>query len=78
MSVQTSSFPVQRKMKNLFDVRLSPTKHVHYQLSPEELITDTLSRGEGVLSNTGALVIHTGEFTGRSPKDRFIVKDETS
>ena len=29
----------------------------------------------GIFSNTGALAIDTGEFTGRSPKDRFIVKD---
>ena len=68
----------ERKMKNLFDDRLHPTEHVHYQLSPEELIADTLSMGGGALNNTGALVINTGEFTGRSPKDRFIVKDETT
>jgi phosphoenolpyruvate carboxykinase (ATP) len=49
---------------------------VHYQLSPEELVDHTLRRGEGVLSDTGALLIQTGEFTGRSPKDRFIVKDD--
>ncbi|MES1161112.1 MAG: phosphoenolpyruvate carboxykinase (ATP), partial [Bacteroidota bacterium] len=52
------------------------TDSIHYQLSPEELVRDSLRRKEGVLSDTGALVIRTGEFTGRSPKDRFIVKDE--
>lgn len=49
---------------------------IHYQLPPDELIQDCLRRKEGVLNDTGALVVRTGEFTGRSPKDRFIVKDE--
>jgi phosphoenolpyruvate carboxykinase (ATP) len=49
---------------------------VHHQLSPEELIQDTLRLEQGVLNDTGALVINTGEFTGRSPKDKFIVTDE--
>jgi phosphoenolpyruvate carboxykinase (ATP) len=48
---------------------------VHYQLSVEELIAQTINRKEGTLSNTGALVINTGEFTGRSPADKFIVRD---
>lgn len=48
---------------------------VRYQLSPEELVQDTLRIGDGELNDTGALVINTGEFTGRSPKDKFIVKD---
>ena len=52
------------------------TENIHYQLSPEELVQDTLRMGEGVLNDTGALVISTGEFTGRSPKDKFTVKDE--
>ncbi len=55
---------------------LSLKNKIHYQLSPEELVQDTLRMGEGVLSDTGALVINTGEFTGRSPKDKFIVKDD--
>ena len=49
--------------------------NIHYQLSPEELMEDSIAMGEGMLSNTGALVVNTGEFTGRSPKDKFIVKD---
>ena len=49
---------------------------VHYQLSPEELQKKTIALGQGVESSFGALAVNTGEFTGRSPKDRFIVKDE--
>lgn len=48
---------------------------VRYQLSPDELHNITLSKGQGTESNTGALAINTGTFTGRSPEDRFIVKD---
>ncbi|WP_298556485.1 phosphoenolpyruvate carboxykinase (ATP) [uncultured Algibacter sp.] len=48
---------------------------VNYQLSPDELHDISVSKGLGVESSSGALAINTGEFTGRSPKDRFIVKD---
>ena len=54
---------------------LITSQNIYYQLPPEELINQSLEKGEGVLSDNGALVINTGEFTGRSPKDRFIVKD---
>lgn len=47
-----------------------------WNLSPAELVEDTILNGQGVLTNTGALAIETGEFTGRSPKDRFVVCDE--
>ena len=49
---------------------------VNYQLSPAELHDITIANGQGVEVSTGALAVNTGEFTGRSPKDRFIVKDE--
>jgi phosphoenolpyruvate carboxykinase (ATP) len=49
--------------------------HVNYQLSYEELTEQTLNRREGVLSDSGALCVNTGEFTGRCPKDKFVVRD---
>ncbi|WP_026712425.1 phosphoenolpyruvate carboxykinase (ATP) [Flavobacterium daejeonense] len=49
--------------------------NIHYQLSPEKLHDLTLQRREGTETSTGALAINTGKFSGRSPQDRFIVKD---
>ena len=49
---------------------------VNYQLSPDELHDITISKGLGVEASSGALAVNTGEFTGRSPQDRFIVKDD--
>ncbi|MEM7085368.1 MAG: phosphoenolpyruvate carboxykinase (ATP) [Bacteroidota bacterium] len=49
---------------------------VNYQLTSQELHEETLAKGQGKESNSGAIAVNTGEFTGRSPKDRFIVKDE--
>jgi len=50
----------------------------HYQLSSKKLHETTLKKGQGKEANSGALAINTGEFTGRSPKDRFIVKDDVT
>ena len=51
---------------------------VNYQLTSEELHDITIEKGQGVEASSGALAVNTGEFTGRSPKDRFIVKDATT
>jgi len=40
------------------------------------LIQDSIKNGQGALTDSGALAIQTGKFTGRSPKDRYIVKDD--
>ena len=49
--------------------------NVHYQLSSSKLHAITLENKMGREADSGALAVDTGEFTGRSPKDRFIVKD---
>jgi len=72
MSIPTATIPT----KNLLKLGLKNTESIHYQLSPEELAQDTVRIGEGVINDTGALVIKTGKFTGRSPKDKFIIKDD--
>ena len=51
---------------------------VQYNLTSDELHAITLNNGQGVESSLGAIAVNTGEFTGRSPKDRFIVKDATT
>jgi phosphoenolpyruvate carboxykinase (ATP) len=48
---------------------------VHRNLSIDELIEHALRREEGTLATNGALVVRTGKYTGRTPKDKFVVKD---
>lgn len=51
-------------------------QQTHLNLSISELVSLALSRGEGVLAANQGLIVKTGPRTGRSPKDRFIVRDE--
>ena len=54
---------------------LNGYKKAWWNLTPEELVEHSIQKGLGQLSDSGALVISTGKFTGRSPEDRFIVRD---
>ncbi|OOG75173.1 phosphoenolpyruvate carboxykinase (ATP) [Flavobacterium sp. A45] len=49
--------------------------NVQYQLSPEELHDLSIEKEQAIEASSGALAVNTGKFTGRSPEDRFIVKD---
>ena len=51
---------------------------VHRNLSPPHLYQEILKRGEAVVSHDGAIVAETGTYTGRSPRDKFIVRDPDS
>ena len=51
-------------------------KNVYKNLSPALLVEESLKRNEGKLTSTGALLVNTGKYTGRSPKDKYIVDCE--
>ena len=69
---------VKNPNANLSDHNISEIKSAYWNLKPNQLIEDTLRRNQGTLSQNGTLTIKTGRFTGRSPQDRFIVKDHVT
>ena len=56
--------------------RINQRRNVYRNLPPARLIETALAKGEGILTANGALRVTTGKYTGRSPKDRFIVDEE--
>jgi len=73
-----NEFGLKGKNSSIASLGLGKVSAAYWNLSPAELVEETLDRGEGVLTDNGALAIDTGEFTGRSPKDKFIVLDDVT
>jgi len=61
--------------ESLKKIGIDTSNTVFWNCLPETLVELSIKENEGLLSNSGALNVRTGKFTGRSPKDRFIVKD---
>jgi phosphoenolpyruvate carboxykinase (ATP) len=70
-----SSISQLKKKISLADYGIDD-KNFHYQLPSSELHQIILDREMGKEADSGAIAVNTGEFTGRSPMDRFIVKDK--
>jgi phosphoenolpyruvate carboxykinase (ATP) len=71
-----NEFGFKAKDATIADLGLKNVADAYWNLTPAELVEESIIRGEGVLSDNGALAVDTGKFTGRSPKDKFIVCDE--
>lgn len=51
---------------------------VHYQDDVKVLVEKTIALGLGKIADNGALCVHTGKFTGRSPENKFFIKDHVT
>ncbi|PSR14156.1 MAG: phosphoenolpyruvate carboxykinase (ATP), partial [Bacteroidetes bacterium] len=69
-------FGIKNPVARLEDLGISNYLQAYWNESPEFLVEAAIRNQQAVLSDQGALVVQTGKFTGRSPLDRFIVKDK--
>jgi phosphoenolpyruvate carboxykinase (ATP) len=67
---------IYNKELDLASIGIKNAKKIYWNVERAELQEHAIRKNLGVHTETGALMIETGKFTGRSPKDRFIVKDD--
>ncbi len=60
----------------LTKIGLGDVKEIKYNLSIPELVTESLCNGEAKLADTGAIVVNTSPYTGRSPNDKYLIENE--
>jgi phosphoenolpyruvate carboxykinase (ATP) len=65
-------------INQLCAIGIKNINEVYYNLSTAQLYERAIRRREGTLSNQGPIVVRTGSHTGRSPNDKFIVKEQSS
>src|SRR5258708_18360149 len=69
--------PVKDK-ESIKQIGLNNIGHVYWNLSTPALYEEAIRRHDGTLSHLGPLVMQTGRYTGRLPKDKFFVKEPSS
>ncbi|MCZ7601938.1 MAG: phosphoenolpyruvate carboxykinase [Melioribacteraceae bacterium] len=67
-----------RILEELQELGIKNILGIYYNMSTPSLYERAICRREGMLSHLGPLVVRTGQYTGRSPNDKFIVKEKTS
>ncbi|MEO1291191.1 MAG: phosphoenolpyruvate carboxykinase (ATP), partial [Chloroflexota bacterium] len=80
MPLQTVQHPRSSKV-DIDDVGINISESyslVHWNLNPPEIIEYAIKLGEGHQTDKGALRVLTGQYTGRSPKDKFFVEEPSS
>jgi len=71
LTVATLSYPLDKQ-------GITTSATIHANLGTAPLVEHAVRRGEGKLTKDGALLVDTGKFTGRSVKDKFVVRDSTT
>ena len=66
---------INPKIHSEINDKIIKAKRVMWNLGRADLAEEVLSNKEGFLTDNGAIVVKTGKFTGRSPKDRYVVED---
>ena len=59
-------------------IHIESASEVFYNLSTAQLIEHAIRNGEAELASNGAITARTGKYTGRTPKDKFVVRDEVT
>src|ERR1700694_2312148 len=67
-----------RSPHGLEDHGIEDPERVYWNLTVPALYEEAVRRHEGLIAEQGPIVFHTGRHTGRSPKDKFLVRERSS